>query len=113
MAEGVLDLVSQLPTTLYFRSESFGKRARLKKRGREGTHEEASQAFGSGGDGLLVAAMMAASAPPAFAEDGGCENGQNQAFVNAGLKLDNEEQAVKHLYKFVYCEIDQPPGEGQ
>jgi hypothetical protein len=62
---------------------------------------------------LLLAALMVASAPPAFAEDEGCENGQNQAFVNAWLKHENEEQTLKHLYMFVYCTIDQPPGEGQ
>jgi hypothetical protein len=62
---------------------------------------------------LLVAALMAASALPAFAEDGGCEEGQNQSFVNAWLKQENDEQTLKHLSKFVDCQIDQPPGEGQ
>ena len=62
---------------------------------------------------LLVAAMMVASAPPLFAQDGGCQKGQNQAFVNAWLKHENEEQTLKHLDKFVDCTVDQPPGEGQ
>jgi hypothetical protein len=55
---------------------------------------------------LLVAALMVASSPPAFAEDGGCQRGQNQAFVNAWLKHENEEQTLKHLSKLVDCYVD-------
>jgi high-affinity Fe2+/Pb2+ permease len=62
---------------------------------------------------LLVAAMMVASATAVFAQEEGCENGQNQAFVNAWLKHDNGEQTLKHLDKLVDCEVGQPPGEGQ
>jgi len=57
--------------------------------------------------------MMAASAPAVFAQEEGCENGQNQVFINAWLKNDNEEQTLKHLDKLVDCIIDEPPGEGQ
>ena len=62
---------------------------------------------------LLVAAMMVASATAVFAQEEGCQNGQNQAFVNAWLKHDNEEQTLKHPDKLVDCEVGQPPGEGQ
>ena len=62
---------------------------------------------------LLGAAMIVASATGAFAQEEGCQNGQNQAFVNAWLKHDNEEQTLKHLDKLVDCEAGQPPGEGQ
>ena len=61
---------------------------------------------------LLVAAMMMASAPPALAQYGGCEIGQDQAWLNAWFK-DNEEQELKHLYMMIDCYLDQPPGEGQ
>jgi hypothetical protein len=60
---------------------------------------------------LLVAAMMVASAPPVFAEDGGCQNGQDQAWFNAWIK-DNDEQTLKHLEMMIDCYLDQPPGEG-
>jgi hypothetical protein len=62
---------------------------------------------------LLVAAMMVASAPPVFAQYGGCQNGQDQAWLNAWIKHDNDEQELKHLGKMVDCYLDQPPGEGQ
>jgi len=62
---------------------------------------------------LLTAAMMWANAPSVVTQEEGCENGQNQAFVNAWLKHDNEEQTLKHLDKLIDCIIDQPPGEGQ
>ena len=61
---------------------------------------------------LLVAAMMVASAPPVFALEGGCQNGQDQAWLNAWFK-DNDEQTLKHLDKMIDCYLDQPPGEGQ
>ena len=62
---------------------------------------------------LLFVAMMVASAPAVVAQEEGCENGQNQAFINAWLKNDDEEQTLKHLDKLVDCIIDEPPGEGQ
>ena len=62
---------------------------------------------------LLVAAMMVASVPPVFAEDGGCQNGQDQALLNFYLKSDNDEQASKHNYKMLDCYFGVPPGEGQ
>jgi hypothetical protein len=62
---------------------------------------------------ILVAAMMVASAPSVFAQDGGCQKGQDQAWINAWIKHDNDEQTVKHLDKLIDCTLDQPPGEGQ
>jgi hypothetical protein len=62
---------------------------------------------------LLVAAMMVASAPPVFAVEGGCQNGQDQSWLNAWIKHDNDEQTLKHLDKMIDCYLDQPPGEGQ
>ena len=62
---------------------------------------------------VLLTAMMWASAPAVFAQEEGCENGQNQAFINAWLKNNNEEQTLKHLDMLIDCIIDQPPGEGQ
>ena len=64
---------------------------------------------------LLVAAMLVASAPPVFAEnlDAGCQNGQDQAWWNAWLKHDNEQQRLKHQDKMLDCYDDEPPGEGQ
>jgi hypothetical protein len=62
---------------------------------------------------LLDAAMIVTSATGVFAQEEGCQNGQNEAFVNAWLKHDNEEQTLKHLDKLVDCEAGQPPGEGQ
>jgi uncharacterized iron-regulated protein len=61
---------------------------------------------------LLVAAMMVASSQAVFAQEEGCQNGQDQAFINAWLKHDDEEQTLKHLDKLIDCIIDQPPGEG-
>ena len=63
---------------------------------------------------LPVAPIMVASAPPLFAQDqdGGCQNGQDQAFLSALTKTDNDEQEVDHL-KMVDCTVGQPPGEGQ
>jgi hypothetical protein len=60
---------------------------------------------------LLVAAMMVASAPPVFALEGGCQNGQDQSWLNAWFK-GNDEQTLKHLEMMIDCYLDQPPGEG-
>jgi hypothetical protein len=62
---------------------------------------------------LLVAAMMVASAPPIFAQDGGCQNGQTRAWDNAWIYHDNDKQDTKHMSKMIDCTLDQPPGEGQ
>jgi hypothetical protein len=62
---------------------------------------------------LGAALVVATSSPPAFAEEVGCQVGQNRAFVNAWLKHDNEEQTLRNLFKFVNCQIGHPPGEGQ
>jgi hypothetical protein len=62
---------------------------------------------------LLVAAMMVAIAPPLFAQDGGCQNGQDQAWFNGWIKHDNDKQDAKHRDKYIDCVLDQPPGEGQ
>jgi hypothetical protein len=62
---------------------------------------------------LLSVTMLVAPAPGASAQDGGCMNGQDQAFVNALGKNDNPDQALKHLLKLIDCTLGQPPGEGQ
>lgn len=62
---------------------------------------------------LLVAAMMVAGAQAVFAQDGGCQKGQDQAWSNAWIKHENEELTLKHIDKLIDCTIDQPPGEGQ
>ena len=62
---------------------------------------------------LLVVATTAAGAQAAFAGDGGCREGQEQAFYNAWTKHDDEEQTAKHLDKMIDCTVGQPPGEGQ
>jgi hypothetical protein len=62
---------------------------------------------------VLSATMIVAGAPEASAQDGGCMNGQDQAFVNALGKNDDPDQALKHLLKMIDCTLDQPPGEGQ
>jgi hypothetical protein len=62
---------------------------------------------------FLVAAMMWTSSQAAFAQEEGCQNGQDQAWINAWLKHDDEEQTLKHLEKMIDCLIDQPPGEEQ
>ena len=66
-----------------------------------------------GATALLLAATTTAGTSAAFAGDGGCREGQEQAFYNAWTKHDDEEQATKHLYKMIDCTIGQPPGEGQ
>jgi hypothetical protein len=62
---------------------------------------------------LLVVATTAAGAPAAFAGDGGCREGQEQAFYNAWTKHEDEEQTAKHLDKMIDCTVGHPPGEGQ
>jgi hypothetical protein len=62
---------------------------------------------------VLVASMMVANAPSVFAQDGGCQSGQDQAWINAWIKHDNDKQTLKHLEKLIDCTLDQPPGEGQ
>ena len=62
---------------------------------------------------LLVAAMLVASAPPVFALEGGCQNGQDQVWINTWSKDNKDEQGLKHLDKMIDCYLDQPPGEGQ
>jgi hypothetical protein len=52
---------------------------------------------------VLTAAMLAAVAPPVFAQEGeGCYYGQQHAFTNAFVHEDYE-QAEKHLGKLGDC----------
>jgi hypothetical protein len=64
----------------------------------------------------VMAAMLVASAMPAFAAPS-CEglkayNGQHRAHSNADDRGD-VEQGVKHYDKEVACYAEEPPGEGQ
>jgi hypothetical protein len=62
---------------------------------------------------FLVAASTTVGTAAAYARDGGCREGQEQAFYNASSKHDDEEQTTKHLHKMIDCTVGQPPGEGQ
>jgi hypothetical protein len=56
---------------------------------------------------LLVAAMMVASAPPIFAkEGGGCHNRQEEDWIKALVKHDNDKQTSRHLEKLIDCALD-------
>ena len=65
---------------------------------------------------LVMAAMLVASAMPAFAAPN-CEglkayNGQHRAHSNADDRGD-VAQGEKHFNKEVACDANVPPGEGQ
>jgi hypothetical protein len=91
------------PTTISFLAKSVSEPAGGSGGRREPVRRRLSVL---GATMLLVAAMMVASAPPLFAKDGGCHNRQEEDWIKALVKHDNDKQTSRHLEKLIDCALD-------